>query len=216
MKKYLIISFCFIIFSCLESDIKEIEDLKAAIEKLKSDLENIDVDKEDVIILLDSLKSRLEDLKQQIELDSEISKEGSSPFLSKYDGTIWADSENYYSDFSDIKFSNNEYFISFFNLGVNASYCEGWKKGETVYDGVKWDIEITKDEENVFWFDYDFYGFSEEIEYTITYKYEVIDGLLNFSSTDDQTLIFNPSEKNYSKDFVDTGEIIELEGCAFY
>ena len=216
MKKYLIISFCFIIFSCLESDIKEIEDLKATIEKLKSDLENIDVDKEDVIILLDSLKSRLEDLKQQIEFDSEISKEGSSPFLSKYDGTIWADSENYYSDFSDIKFSNNEYFISFFNLGVNASYCEGWKKGETVYDGVKWDIEITKDEENVFWFDYDFYGFSEEIEYTITYKYEVIDGLLNFSSTDDQTLIFNPSEKNYSKDFVDTGEIIQLEGCTFY
>ena len=203
-------------FSCLESDIKEIEDLKATIEKLKSDLENIDVDKEDVIILLDSLKSRLEDLKQQIEFDSEISKEGSSPFLSKYDGTIWADSENYYSDFSDIKFSNNEYFISFFNLGVNASYCEGWKKGETVYDGVKWDIEITKDEENVFWFDYDFYGFSEEIEYTITYKYEVIDGLLNFSSTDDQTLIFNPSEKNYSKDFVDTGEIIQLEGCTFY
>ena len=203
-------------FSCLESDIKEIEDLKATIEKLKSDLENIDVDKEDVIILLDSLKSRLEDLKQQIEFDSEISKEGSSPFLSKYDGTIWADSENYYSDFSDIKFSNSEYFISFFNLGVNASYCEGWKKGETVYDGVKWDIEITKDEENVFWFDYDFYGFSEEIEYTITYKYEVIDGLLNFSSTDDQTLIFNQSEKNYSKDFVDTGEIIQLEGCTFY
>ena len=203
-------------FSCLENDIKEIEDLKATIEKLKSDLENIDVDKEDVIILLDSLKSRLEDLKQQIEFDSEISKEGSSPFLSKYDGTIWADSENYYSDFSDIKFSNNEYFISFFNLGVNASYCEGWKKGETVYDGVKWVIEITKDEESVFWFDYDFYGFSEEIEYTITYKYEVIDGLLNFSSTDDQTLIFNPSEKNYSKDFVDTGEIIQLEGCTFY
>ena len=216
MKKFFIISFCLVMFSCLESDIKEIEDLKAAIEKLKSDLENVDVDKEDVIILLDSLKSRLEDLKQQIELDSEISKEGSSPFLSKYDGTIWADSENYYSDFSDIKFSNSEYFISFFNLGVNASYCEGWKKGETVYDGVKWNIEITKDEENVFWFDYDYYGFSEEIEYTITYKYEVIDGLLNFSSTDDQTLIFNPSEKNYSKDFVDTGEIIELEGCAFY
>ena len=216
MKKYFIISFCFIMFSCLENDIKEIEDLKATIEKLKSDLENIDVDKEDVIILLDSLKSRLEDLKQQIEFDSEISKEGSSPFLSKYDGTIWADSENYYSDFSDIKFSNSEYFISFFNLGVNASYCEGWKKGETVYDGVKWVIEITKDEESVFWFDYDFYGFSEEIEYTITYKYEVIDGLLNFSSTDDQTLIFNQSEKNYSKDFVDTGEIIQLEGCKFY
>ena len=216
IKNYILFFLCFILFSCLESDIKEIEDLKATIEKLKSDLENIDVDKEDVIILLDSLKSRLEDLKQKIELETDKSEEKVSPFLSSYDGTIWADSENYYSDFSDIKFSNSEYFISFFNLGVNASYCEGWKKGETVYDGVKWNIEITKDEENVCWFDYDYYGFSEEIEYTITYKYEVIDGLLNFSSTDDQTLIFNPSEKNYSKDFVDTGEIIELEGCAFY
>ena len=203
-------------FSCLESDIKEIEDLKATIEKLKSDLENIDVDKEDVIILLDSLKSRLEDLKQQIEFDSEISKEGSSPFLSKYDGTIWADSENYYSDFSDIKFSNNEYFISFFNLGVNASYCEGWKKGETVYDGVKWNIEIKRDEEDIFWFDYEYYGTSQEIEYTILYKYEVIDSLLHFSSSDDENFIFSPSEKNYSKDSIDTSEIIEMEGCTFY
>ena len=25
-------------------------------------------------------------------------------FLDKYDGTIWADAENYYSDFSDINF----------------------------------------------------------------------------------------------------------------
>lgn len=216
IKNYILFFLCFILLSCLESDIKEIEDLKATIEKLKSDLENIDVDKEDVIILLDSLKSRLEDLKQKIELETDKSEEKVSPFLSSYDGTIWADSENYYSDFSDIKFSNSEYFISFFNIGVNASYCEGWKKGETIYDGVKWNIEITRDEENVFWIDYDYYGFSEEIEYSITYKYEVIDGLLNFSSTDDQTFIFNPSERNYSRDFIDTGEIIELEGCTFY
>lgn len=215
-KNYIVFFLCFTLFSCLEGDIKEIEDLKATIEKLKSDLENIDVDKEDVIILLDSLKSRLEDLKQQIELETDISKEEGSLFLLKYGGTIWADTESYYSDFSDIKFSNNEYFISFFNIGVNVSYCEGWKKGETVYDGVKWNIEIIKDEENVFWFDYEYYGFSEEVEHTITYKYEVIDGLLNFSSTDDQLFIFNPSERNYSRDFIDTGEIIELEGCTFY
>ena len=50
----------------------------------------------------------------------------------------------------------------------------------------------------------------------ITYKYEVIDGLLHFSSTEDQTFIFNPSEKNYSEDIVGTGEIIVLEGCMFY
>ena len=216
IKNYVILFLFLMSISCLESDIKEIEDLKAMIEKLKSDLENVDVNKEDVIILLDSLKSRLEDLKQKIELETDISEEEASPFLSNYDGTIWADSENYYSDFSDIKFSNSEYFISFFNLAVDASYCEGWKKGETVYDGVKWNIDITKDEENVFWFDYDYYGFSEEIEYSITYKYEVIDGLLNFSSSNDQTFIFNPSERNYSKDFIDTGEIIELEGCSFY
>ena len=215
-KYYILIFLCFLFFSCTESDIKEIENLKAMIENLKSDLENIDVEKEDVVRLLDSLKSRLENLKQQIESETDVKKEEGSPFLSKYDGTIWADSENYYSNFSDIKFSNSEYFISFFNLGVNTSYCEGWKKGETIYDGLKWNIKIKKDDEDVFWFDYEYYGFSEDIEYTITYKYEVIDSRLNFSSTDDQIFIFNPSERNYSKDSVDTGEIIELEGCTFY
>ena len=140
-------------------------------------------------------------------------------FLRKYDGTIWADADNYYSDFSDIKFSNfpgNQYFISFLNLDSITSYCEGWKVGETTYDRIKWNIKIKKDEEDVLWFDYDYYGSSEEIEYTIAYKYEVIDGLLNFSSSEGQTFIFHPSEKNYSKDFVDTGEIIVLEGCMFY
>jgi len=140
-------------------------------------------------------------------------------FLDKYDETIWADAENYYSDFSDIKFSNfggNVYFISFFNLDSTASYCEGWKIGETTYNGIKWNINIKKDQVDVLWFDYEYYGSSAEIEYTITYKYEVIDGLLHFSSTDGQTFIFHPSERNYSKDFVDTDEIIELEGCMFY
>ena len=149
-------------------------------------------------------------------------------FLDKYDGTIWEDLENYYSDFSDIKFSNSNYFISFFNIDNTASYCDGWKLGETTYDGIKWNIRIKKDEWDLFWFDYDYYGFSEEVEYTISYKYEVIDGLLNFSSTKFkkynakdlvdkvETFIFSPSEKNYSKDLVDTGEIIVSEGCMFY
>ena len=41
-------------------------------------------------------------------------------FLHKYDGTTWADAENYYSDFSDIKFSNfwDPYFISFYYFFV--------------------------------------------------------------------------------------------------
>ena len=56
----------------------------------------------------------------------------------------------------------------------------------------------------------------QEIEYSILYKYEVIDSLLHFSTSDDENFIFSPSEKNYSKDFIDTGEIIEMEGCTFY
>ena len=50
-------------------------------------------------------------------------------FLSKHDETIWADTENYYSDFSDIKFERNgPVFISFFNIDNDISYCKGWKK----------------------------------------------------------------------------------------
>jgi len=140
-------------------------------------------------------------------------------FLREYDGTVWADTENYYSDFSDIKFSNfngDGYFIFFLNLDNTTSYCEGWKLGETTYDGIKWNIEIKKDEWDALWVKYDYYGSSEEIEYTITYKYEVIDGLLHFSSSDGQVFTFHPSSTNYSKDSFETGEIIELEGCMFY
>ena len=137
-------------------------------------------------------------------------------FLSKYDDTIWADAENYYSEFSDIKFLNDVYFISLLNINNDASYCKGWKTGETTYDGIKWNIKIKKDEWDELWFDYDYYGASDEIEYSITYKYEVIDSLLHFSNTDNQTFIFSPSDKNYSKDLLDTGEIIEQQGCMFY
>lgn len=139
-------------------------------------------------------------------------------FLYKYDGTIWADSENYYSDFSDIIFSNfwDPYFISFFTLDPVASYCEGWKLGENTHDGIQWNIKIKKDQEDVLWFDYEYYGTSKEIEYTTTYKYEVIDGLLHFSSNDDQTFIFHPSERHYVEDSIASGEIVKLEGCLFY
>ena len=137
-------------------------------------------------------------------------------FLSKYDGTMWADTENYYSDFSDIQFLNIAYFISFFDINTDVSYCKGWRPGENNYDGIKWNIKIKKNEWDEFWFDYEYYGTSQEIEYTITYKYEVIDGLLHFSNTEGQEFIFHPSDKNYSKDIVDTGEIIEYEGCMFY
>jgi len=137
-------------------------------------------------------------------------------FLAKYDGTFWADTENYYSDFSDIQFLNDIYFISLFNIKNDVSYCRGWRTGENSSDGKKWNIKITKDGWDVLWFDYDYYGTSDDIEYTITYKYEVIDSLLHFSNTEGQEFIFHPSDKNYSKDIVDTGEIIELTGCMFF
>jgi len=141
-------------------------------------------------------------------------------FLKKYDETIWADAENYYGDFPDITFSNfpsgNNYFISFYTLDSIASYCEGWKAGETTYNGVKWNIDFKEDKEDHLWFDYEYYGFSEEIEYTITYKYEVIDNLLHYSSSEGQSFIFHPSDKNYSKDLIETDAINELDGCIFY
>ena len=136
-------------------------------------------------------------------------------FLRKYDNTIWTDAENYYSDYPDIQFLNDIYFISFFKIDKDVSYCKGWRPGENNYDGIKWNIEIKRDEEDIFWFDYDYYGTSNEIEYSILYKYEVIDSLLHFSSSDDQNFIFSLSGKNYSEGFFDTGEIIMLEGCTF-
>ena len=137
-------------------------------------------------------------------------------FLSKYDETMWADTENYYSDFSDIKFERHgPVFISFFNINKDISYCNGWKKEENIYNGIKWYITIKKDEEDILWFDLDYYGSSQEIEYTVTYKYEVIEGLLHFSNTEGQKFIFHPSDKNYLRDLIDTGKIIEQEGCMF-
>ena len=140
-------------------------------------------------------------------------------FLKKHNGTIWADSDNYYSTFSDIKFSllgdYDQYFISLFDIDSVTSYCKGWKRGETTLDGLKWNIVIKKDELDEFWFDYQYYGASDEIEYTITHKYKVIDSLLHFSTTDGETFIFHPSERNYSLDAIDTDEIIVSEGCLF-
>ena len=45
-------------------------------------------------------------------------------FLNKYEGTIWADADNYYSDFSDIrfeKFATGGHFISFFKIDSTTS-----------------------------------------------------------------------------------------------
>ena len=193
MKKLFVISLCIIIFSCFKTEIVQYETwnqdpfTKASGYQVNS-------------------------------IQRQYNVFNTGKFLSKYDETFWEDVENYYSDFSDIKFKNagSGFFISFFNIDNDFSYCKGWKRDENTYDGIKWNITFKKDEWDEFWFDYDYYGTSDEIEYSITYKYEVIDGLLHFSNTEGQEFIFHPSDKNYSKDFVDTGEIIELQGCMFY
>ena len=155
-------------------------------------------------------------------IQSQYNAPSGKKFLSKYDETMWADTENYFSSFSDIKFdidirffNAGQHFISFFNIDKDISFCKGWKKGENIYDGIKWNINIKKDEWDVLWFDYDYYGKSQEIEYTITYKYEVIDGLLHFSNSENQSFIFHPSDKNYSRGLIKSNEIIEQEGCLF-
>ena len=38
---------------------------------------------------------------------------------------------------------------------------------------------------------------------------------LNFSNTEGKKFIFHPSDKNYSRDLIESGEIIEQEGCLF-
>ena len=212
MKKLLLLFIILGFFSCKESEIEQIESGPSG-----PSIPTVSSGGEDIVTDIYGT--------QYPTLDPSVIYCGSGwgikmcKFLNKYNETIWADSDNYYSDFSDIKFSNfsdNQYFISFFNIDSESSYCDGWKKGETTYNGVKWNVAITKDEEDVLWIDYDYYGTGEQIEYTITYKYEVINGLLNFSSTDGETFIFKPSEKNYSQDLIETDEIITTVGCLYY
>ena len=203
MKKLFVMSLCIIIFSCFKTEIVQYETSNQDPFTFNTgqQLTSLSASNIDFCVVPKACK-----------------------FLSKYDKTMWADKENYFSSFSDIQFDKrgtrfynaDAHFISFFNIGEDISYCIGWKKGENSYDEKKWNIKFKNDEWDILWFDYEYYGTSQEIEYTITYKYEVIDSLLHFSNTEGQEFIFHPSDKNYSKDFVDTGEIIELQGCSFY
>jgi hypothetical protein len=191
MKKLFVMSLCIIISSCFKTEIVQYETWNRNPVTKESGLQ------------VNSIQA------QNFKFDG-------GKFLSKYDETMWADTENYFSSFSDIKFEGNgPVFISFFNIDNEVSYCKGWKKGENTHEEKKWNIKMKNDEWDILWFDYEYYGTSQEIEYTITYKYEVIDGLLHFSSSDNQTFIFSPSDKNYSRRLIDTGEIIEQEGCLF-
>ena len=191
MKRLLLIPFFTIMFSCFKTEIVQYETWNRNPVTKESGLQ------------VNSIQA------QNFKFDG-------GKFLYKYDETMWADTENYFSSFFDIKFEGNgPVFISFFNIDNEVSYCKGWKKGENTYEEKKWNIKMKNDEWDILWFDYEYYGTSQEIEYTITYKYEVIDGLLHFSSSDNQTFIFSASDKNYSKGLIDTGEIIEQEGCLF-
>jgi len=139
-------------------------------------------------------------------------------FLRKHNGSQWSDPDNYYSEYADIKFSNflgDAHFISFFSIDSVSASCKGWKKGETTIGRIKYKIDIKRDEEDILWFDYLYFGTSDEIEYVVTYKFEVVDGLLNFNNSDGQSFVLHPSERNYSVDSLATGEIIKLEGCFF-
>ena len=47
-------------------------------------------------------------------------------------------------------------------------------------------------------------------------EYKVIEILLHFvRTTEGQKFIFHPSNKNYSRELIDLGEIVEQEGCLF-
>lgn len=110
-------------------------------------------------------------------------------FLDQHHETTWA------AGGSSIKFSNfsSLVFISIFNLDSIAPFGDkGWELGETNFRGIKWNIDMKRDEKDVLWFDYDYYGSGEEIEYSTTFKFEVIDRKLNFLYKD-QTFVFNPS-----------------------
>ena len=54
----------------------------------------------------------------------------------------------------------------------------------------KMEYKNQKDDWDILWFDYEYYGTSQEIEYTITYKYEVIDSLLHFQILKAKNLFF--------------------------
>jgi len=140
-------------------------------------------------------------------------------FLRKYDGTTWVafgNGESYLPDVSFSNFSGTPYFISFFSLDTSVSICRGWKLGESnSSDGSKYTVDIRQDDLEVFSFVYRYYGFDDMLDSTTVYKYEVIDGLLLFSSSDGREGTFQPSTRTYSRDSLNTEEIVKREGCFF-
>ena len=54
--------------------------------------------------------------------------------MRKCDGTISANSKNYYSYFSNVKFSWEAYFIFPFDINSNYFYCKGLKQVKYMID----------------------------------------------------------------------------------
>ena len=154
--------------------------------------------------------------------DDEQSETTSSIFLEKHNNTIWTeDTEFYYKSVADIKFSNNEYFISFFDISPQSSNCWGWKVGENIHNGEKLEIEIISDEEYSLQFRVDHYK-SEDIEYSVAHEFFFQGEILYYFKSEDSPLIssrrvsYLPSERNYSESSLDTGGIQKKTGCMFY
>ena len=160
--------------------------------------------------------------------DDEQSETTSSIFLEKHNNTIWAeDTEFYYKSVADIKFSNNEYFISFFDISPQSSNCWGWKVGENIHNGEKLEIEIIRDEEDFLSFRVDHYKAdpiglpSEDIEYSVAHEFFFQGEILYYFKSEDSTVIsssrvsYLPSERNYSEG-LDAGDIQKKTGCMFY
>ncbi len=110
-------------------------------------------------------------------------------FLHNYDGTSW---EYEGSRISFSNFTSNPIFMTFSNLDDFSPNSQGWKLGETTYGNVRWNIEIKRDEEDILWIAYEYYGSGEVIEKSITYKFKVIDNVLHISSTEGQSFVFYP------------------------
>lgn len=62
-------------------------------------------------------------------------------------------------------------------------------------------------------FVYEYFGTGDKVEYSITYTYKVIDGMLHISHSNNEKFVFAPSEINYKESFSNTAEIIQMEGC---
>ena len=139
-------------------------------------------------------------------------------FLYHHDETVWTNPAGTSSDYPDIKFSNftSPFFIAFLRVDSTAFRCESWQLGETNLGGSKWAVVIRKDRENMLWFDYTYFGSGAEGERTTTYKFERIDGLLHFSSTDGRSLVYHPSDKDYAALAAAADEVLVVGECLFY